>query len=158
MKIIIVALRVRDQDSARKFYEETLGFTVTEDMDLGGMRWLTVAPPDQPELNVLLEKPGPPFVDTASAQQMDELVAKGYGGTLFFEVDDIRTTFDELVEKGVEIIQEPVERFYGIDAAFRDDSGNHIRVNQPADTGIAWPEESMTAKAQASSAAQRTQA
>ena len=152
MKIIIVALRVRDQDSARKFYEETLGFTVTEDMDLGGMRWLTVAPPDQPELNVLLEKPGPPFVDAESAQRMDELVAKGYGGTLFFEVDDIRKTFDELVEKGVEIIQEPVERFYGIDAAFRDDSGNHIRVNQTVDTGIPWPEESLTAKAQAAGA------
>jgi catechol 2,3-dioxygenase-like lactoylglutathione lyase family enzyme len=149
MKIIIVSLRVRDQDSARRFYEETLGFTVTEDMDLGEMRWLTVAPPDQPELNVLLEKPGPPFVDAESAQRMDELVAKGYGGTLFFQVDDIRKTFDELVEKGVEIIQEPVERFYGIDAAFRDDSGNHIRVNQSVDTGIAWPEGSMTAKAQA---------
>ena len=149
MKIIIVSLRVRDQDSARKFYEETLGFTVTEDMDLGEMRWLTVAPPGQPELNVLLEKPGPPFVDAESARRMDELVAKGYGGTLFFEVDDIRATFDELVEKGVEIIQEPVERFYGIDAAFRDDSGNQIRVNQPADTGIPWPSDSMTAKAQA---------
>jgi catechol 2,3-dioxygenase-like lactoylglutathione lyase family enzyme len=149
MKIIIVSLRVRDQDSARRFYEETLGFTVTEDMDLGEMRWLTVAPPGQPELNVLLEKPGPPFVDAESAQRMDELVAKGYGGTLFFEVDDIRATFDELVEKGVEIIQEPVERFYGIDAAFRDDSGNHIRVSQPADTGIPWPSDSMTAKAQA---------
>ena len=146
MKIIIVSLRVRDQDSARRFYEETLGFTVTEDMDLGGMRWLTVAPPGQPELNVLLEKPGPPFVDADSARQMDELVAKGYGGTLFFEVDDIRQTFDELVEKGVEIIQEPVERFYGIDAAFRDDSGNHIRVNQQADTGIPWPEDSMSAQ------------
>ena len=149
MKIIIVVLRVRDQDSARKFYEETLGFTVTEDMDLGGMRWLTVAPPDQPELNVLLERVGPPFVDAESAAQLDELVAKGVGGTLCLEVDDIRKTFDELVDKGVEIIQEPVERFYGIDAAFRDDSGNHIRVNQTVDTGIAWPEDSMTAKAQA---------
>jgi uncharacterized glyoxalase superfamily protein PhnB len=149
MKIIIVALRVRDQDSALKFYTETLGFTVTEDMDLGGMRWLTVAPPGQPELNVLLEKPGPPFVDADSARQMDELVAKGYGGTLFLEVDDVRKTFDELVDTGVEIIQEPIERFYGTDAAFRDDSGNHIRVTETNDTGIPWPEDSLTAKAQA---------
>ncbi|HZB74755.1 MAG TPA: VOC family protein [Solirubrobacteraceae bacterium] len=147
MKIIIVALRVRDQDSALKFYTETLGFTVTEDMDLGGMRWLTVTPPAQPELNVLLEKPGPPFVDAESARQMDELVAKGYGGTLFLEVDDVRRTFDELVDKGVEIIQEPMERFYGIDAAFRDDSGNHIRMTQRVDTGIPWPEGSMNAAA-----------
>ena len=147
MKIIIVALRVRDQDSALKFYTETLGFTVTEDMDLGGMRWLTVTPPAQPELNLLLEKPGPPFVDADSARQMDELVAKGYGGTLFLEVDDVRRTFDELVDKGVEIIQEPMERFYGIDAAFRDDSGNHIRMTQRVDTGIPWPEGSMNAAA-----------
>ena len=147
MKIIIVALRVRDQDSALKFYTETLGFTVTEDMDLGGMRWLTVTPPAQPELNVLLEKPGPPFVDAESARQMDELVAKGYGGTLFLEVEDVRKTFDELVDKGVEIIQEPMERFYGIDAAFRDDSGNHIRMTQRVDTGIPWPEGSMNAAA-----------
>jgi catechol 2,3-dioxygenase-like lactoylglutathione lyase family enzyme len=147
MKIIIVALRVRDQDSALKFYTETLGFTVTEDMDLGGMRWLTVTPPAQPELNVLLEKPGPPFVDAESARQMDELVAKGYGGTLFLEVEDVRSTFDELVDKGVEIIQEPMERFYGIDAAFRDDSGNHIRMTQRVDTGIPWPEGSMNAAA-----------
>ena len=147
MKIIIVALRVRDQDSALKFYTGTLGFTVTEDMDLGGMRWLTVTPPAQPELNVLLEKPGPPFVDAESARQMDELVAKGYGGTLFLEVEDVRKTFDELVDKGVEIIQEPMERFYGIDAAFRDDSGNHIRMTQRVDTGIPWPEGSMNAAA-----------
>ena len=147
MKIIIVALRVRDQDSALKFYTEILGFTVTEDMDLGGMRWLTVTPPAQPELNVLLEKPGPPFVDAESAQRMDELVAKGYGGTLFLEVEDVRKTFDELVDKGVEIIQEPMERFYGIDAAFRDDSGNHIRMTQRVDTGIPWPEGSMNAAA-----------
>ena len=128
MKIIIVSLRVRDQDSARRFYEETLGFTVTEDMDLGGMRWLTVAPPDQPELNVLLEKPGPPFVDAASAQQMDELVAKGYGGTLFFQVDDIRATLDELVEKGVEITQPPTDQPYGRDLGLRDPFGNNLRI------------------------------
>ena len=143
MKIIIVALRVRDQDSALKFYTETLGFTVTEDMDLGGMRWLTVTPPAQPELNVLLERVGPPFVDAESAAQIDELIAKGVGGTLFLEVEDIRKTFDDLVEQGVEVVQEPMERFYGIDAAFRDDSGNQLRMTQMADTGIPWPEGSM---------------
>jgi catechol 2,3-dioxygenase-like lactoylglutathione lyase family enzyme len=145
MKIIIVALRVLDQDRALAFYRDTLGFTVTEDMDLGEMRWLTVAPPDQPELNVLLERVGPPFIDPDTAEKADELVAKGAGGTLFFEVDDCRATFDDLVAKGVEVIQEPMERFYGIDCAIRDDSGNHLRINQTVDTGIPWPEGSMGA-------------
>jgi catechol 2,3-dioxygenase-like lactoylglutathione lyase family enzyme len=139
MKIIIVSVRVTDQDRALKFYTETLGFTVTEDMDLGGMRWLTVSPPEQPELQILLDHPGPPFVDAESAAQIDTLTAKGMLGALFFAVDDCRARFDELVAKGVEVIQEPMERFYGIDAAFRDDSGNHIRMTQQVETGIAPP-------------------
>lgn len=134
MRIPIVALRVLDQERALEFYTQTLGFTTTEDLDLGGMRWLTVSPPDQPELNVLLERPGPPFVDAETAEQIDALVAKGVAGTLFLEVDDCRATFDRLVDKGVEVIQEPIERFYGTDAAFRDDSGNHLRITQPATT------------------------
>jgi catechol 2,3-dioxygenase-like lactoylglutathione lyase family enzyme len=147
MKITIVALRVLDQDRAAKFYTEVLGFQLTEDMDLGEMRWLTVAPPGQPELNVLLERVGPPFVDGETAAQLDEIVAKGAGGTLFFDVEDVRATFDRLVDHGVEVVQEPIERFYGIDAAIRDDSGNQLRINQRAETGIAWPEGSRSAPA-----------
>src|SRR3954447_20070821 len=139
MRIPIVALRVLDQDRALKFYTETLGFTVTEDMDLGPMRWLTVRPRDQ-DIEVLLERIGPPIVDDETAEQIAALIAKGVGGTLFLEVDDCRGTFDDLAVKGVEVIQEPMERFYGIDAAFRDDSGNHIRMTQRVDTGIPWPE------------------
>jgi predicted enzyme related to lactoylglutathione lyase len=139
MKIPIVALRVLDQERALAFYTENLGFTVTEDMDLGGMRWLTVKPPDQ-DIDLLLERVGPPFVDADTADQIDELIAKGVAGTLFLEVADCRRTFDDLVAKGVEVIQEPMERFYGVDAAFRDDSGNHIRMTQRVDTGIPWPD------------------
>ena len=139
MRIPIVAVRVLDQDRALAFYTETLGCTVTEDMDFGGMRWLTVAPPDQSDVEILLERPGPPFVDEASQKQIDTLVAKGMGGALFLEVDDCRATFDDLVGKGVEVIQEPMERFYGIDAAFRDDSGNHVRLTQRVETGIPRP-------------------
>jgi predicted enzyme related to lactoylglutathione lyase len=144
MRIPIVALRVLDQDRALAFYTENLGFTVTEDMDLGGMRWLTVKPPDQ-DIDLLLERVGPPFVDEETARQIDELIAKGVGGTLFLEVEDCRKTFDELVARDVEIIQEPMERFYGIDAAFRDDSGNHVRMTQRVETGIPWPEGAMQA-------------
>ncbi len=139
MRIPIIALRVLDQDRALAFYTDVLGFTPREDMDLGNMRWLTVSPPGQPELEVLLERVGPPFADEQTAAQIDELVAKGVGGTLFLEVDDCRGTFDRLVTKGVEVIQEPMERFYGIDAAFRDDSGNHVRMTQRVQTGVAPP-------------------
>jgi catechol 2,3-dioxygenase-like lactoylglutathione lyase family enzyme len=139
MRIPIIALRVLDQDRALAFYTETLGFTVTEDMDIGAMRWLTVAPPGAPDQHVLLERVGPPIVDADTADTIDTLIAKGVGGTLFLEVDDCRALFDDLVAKGVEIIQEPMERFYGIDAAFRDDSGNHIRMTQRIETGIEAP-------------------
>ena len=139
MRIPIIALRVLDQERALRFYTDVLGFTAKEDMDLGNMRWLTVSPPDQPDLEVLLERVAPPVVDADSARQIDELIAKGVGGTLFLEVDDCRATFDAVVAKGVEVIQEPMERFYGIDAAFRDDSGNHIRMTQRVQTGIAPP-------------------
>jgi predicted enzyme related to lactoylglutathione lyase len=140
MRIPIIALRVLDQERALKFYTETLGFTVTEDMDLGPMRWLTVSPPGATDQEVLLERIGPPIVDADTAEQIDAIIAKGVGGTLFLEVDDCRKTFDELVAKGVEVIQEPMERFYGIDAAFRDDSGNQIRMTQRVDTGIPAPQ------------------
>jgi catechol 2,3-dioxygenase-like lactoylglutathione lyase family enzyme len=139
MRIPIIALRVLDQDRALAFYTETLGFTVTEDMDLGAMRWLTVAPPGAPDQHVLLERVGPPIVDAETRETIDTLIAKGVGGTLFLEVEDCRAIFDDLVAKGVEIIQEPMERFYGVDAAFRDDSGNHIRMTQRVETGIEAP-------------------
>ena len=140
MRIPIVSVRVLDQDRALDFYTQTLGFTVTDDMDIGnGMRWLTVSPPGQPDINLLLERPMPPFVDEETTKQLDTIVAKGMAGAVFLEVDDCQGTFDALVEKGVEVIQEPMERFYGIDAAFRDDSGNHIRMTERVETGIAPP-------------------
>ncbi len=142
MKITIVALRVLDQDRALRFYTETLGFRKVDDMPFGEMRWLTVAPPDQPDMHVLLEKVGPPFVDAETAEQIATLTAKGVMGTLFFEVDDVHALFDDLVAQGVEIIQEPVERFYGTDAAFRDDSGNHLRMTQRPPARAADPEAS----------------
>ena len=140
MRIPIIALRVLDQDRALQFYTETLGFTVTEDMDLGAMRWLTVSPPGAPDTHVLLERVGPPIVDPKTAETIDTLIAKGVGGSLFLEVEDCRGLFDQLVTRGVDVIQEPMERFYGIDAAFRDDSGNQIRMTQRVETGIPWPE------------------
>src|ERR1700750_1927341 len=122
MRIPIIALRVLDQDRAPAFYTENLGFTVTEDMDLGAMRGLTAARPGDPDHHVLLERVGPPIVDADTAETIDTLIAKGVGGSLFLEVEDLHATFDDVVAKGADVIQEPMDRFYGIDAAIRDDS------------------------------------
>jgi len=122
---------VSDQDQALDFYVGKLGLEVNDDMDLGFMRWLTVRVPGHPERYILLEKPGPPAIDEAAAGQIRELIAKGASGfTIGFTTDDCRGLYKELVAKGVEFTQEPVEQFYGIDMGIRDPFGNHIRIAQ----------------------------
>jgi len=128
-----VGVWVHDQDVAKAFYTEMLGFEVREDQtleDFGGYRWLTVGPPGQPELNLILSRPGPPAVDPEAAEQVLELVAKGAMGGGIFRTQDCRATCRELEERGLELAQQPVERFYGIDATFRDPSGNLWRIVQ----------------------------
>jgi catechol 2,3-dioxygenase-like lactoylglutathione lyase family enzyme len=123
---------VLDQDEALDFYVGKLGFEVNTDADLGFMRWLTVNLPGEPDRELLLEKPGPPAHDDATAEQIRELVTKGAMGTAgIFRVDDIHTTYDELRARGVEFTAEPTERDYGIDCGLRDPFGNHIRIGQP---------------------------
>ncbi|GLW99605.1 VOC family protein [Microtetraspora sp. NBRC 16547] len=123
---------VFDQDEALDFYVGKLGLEVNTDADMGFMRWLTVNVPGQPDREILLEKPGPPALDDATAEQVRELVAKGAIGLLIFSTDDCRRTYETLLAKGVEFTQEPTERFYGIDCALRDPFGNAIRFTQPA--------------------------
>jgi uncharacterized glyoxalase superfamily protein PhnB len=125
---------VFDQDEALDFYVGTLGLEVSNDLDLGFMRWLTVRVPGQAGRDILLEKPAQPSMDEATAQQVREVIAKGGSGfTVGFTTDDCRTTFETLKAKGVEFTQEPVEHFYGIDVGLRDPFGNHIRIVQLAD-------------------------
>jgi catechol 2,3-dioxygenase-like lactoylglutathione lyase family enzyme len=128
-----VGVWVHDQDEAKAFYTEMLGFEVREDAtleDFGGYRWLTVGPPGQPELNLILSRPGPPAVDPEAAEQVLALVAKGAMGGGIFRTKDCRATCRELEDRGLELAQQPVERFYGIDATFRDPSGNLWRIVQ----------------------------
>ena len=123
---------VLDQDEALDFYVGKLGLEVNTDADLGFMRWLTVNVPGQPERQILLEKPGPPSHDDATAEQVRELVTKGAMGMAgIFVVDDIHKTYEELLANGVEFTEEPTERDYGTDCALRDPFGNHIRIGQP---------------------------
>ncbi|MBQ1072362.1 VOC family protein [Micromonospora sp. C31] len=122
---------VLDQDEALDFYVGKLGLEVNTDTDLGFMRWLTVNLPGDPEREILLEKPGPPALDPATAGQVRELLTKGaLGGYLFMTTDDAHKTYEDLVAKGVEITDEPTERPYGIDFGIRDPFGNKIRIGQ----------------------------
>lgn len=120
---------VLDQDEALDFYVGKLGFEVNTDVDLGFMRWLTVNLPGQPDRLLLLEKPGPPAHDEATAELVRELVTKGaMGVAAIIEVDDVHAQYEELRAKGVEFTEEPTERDYGTDCGFRDPFGNHMRM------------------------------
>jgi catechol 2,3-dioxygenase-like lactoylglutathione lyase family enzyme len=134
-----VGVWVDDQDEAKAFYTEKLGLEVREDATLeefGGYRWLTVGPPGQPDVSIILSAPAPPAIDPESAQRLMELVNKGAMGPGILRTDDCRKTAKELQDRGVEFTQEPDERFYGIDAGFRDPAGNEWRLVQPVEYSL----------------------
>ena len=126
----LVCLNVLDLDRAKSFYVDTLGFEVGVDIERDGFRWLTVHPPKHPELPMMLVEPGPPVVDADTAGTIRGLIARGHMGLGSMATEDCWATYHELKAKGVEFIEEPEERFYGIDAAFRDPDGNHWRLTQ----------------------------
>jgi uncharacterized glyoxalase superfamily protein PhnB len=124
---------VLDQDKAIDFYVGTLGLELTNNMDLGFMRWVTVGVPGQPGRDVLLELPGPPVMDAKTTEQVRDLVTKGATGfTLGLTTDDCMKTYDTLKARGVEFTSEPEEHFYGTDFGIRDPFGNNIRIVQLA--------------------------
>ena len=132
---------VLDQDEALEFYVGKLGLELHTDADLGFMRWLTVNVPGDPEHELILEKPGPPLHDEATAEQVRELVSKGAMGVVaILKVDDVHKTYDELLAKGVEFTEEPTERFYGTDCGLRDPFGNHLRIGEPKEGPIEMPD------------------
>jgi catechol 2,3-dioxygenase-like lactoylglutathione lyase family enzyme len=129
-----VTVWVHDQDEALAFYTEKLGMELREDVtlpEMGNFRWLTVGVLGQPDVAItLMAVPGPPVFEAETQKQLQELVAKGAAGGLFFATDDCQATYEELRDRGVEFLQEPTEQPYGIDAGFRDQSGNHMRIGQ----------------------------
>jgi catechol 2,3-dioxygenase-like lactoylglutathione lyase family enzyme len=129
-KLNHVNVFVLDQDRAKQFYTETLGLDVRNDSVLDGFRWLTVGPKDQPDLAILLAYPAPPMFSAEDAETVRALVAKGSLGGGVFATDDCRKTFQELSEKGVTFLQEPADRPYGVEAVFRDDSGNWFSLTE----------------------------
>jgi catechol 2,3-dioxygenase-like lactoylglutathione lyase family enzyme len=138
---------VLDQDEALDFYVGKLGLEVATDADLGFMRWLTVRAPGDEDREILLELPGPPAHDEATAAQVRELVTKGATGfALGLRTDDVRKTYEELKARGVEINEEPTEHFYGTDFGLRDPFGNNIRVVQPVEGPYEVPDASELAE------------
>ncbi len=126
----MVGVYVRDQEEAREFYVEKLGFKVHTDVKNGPFRWLTVQHPEQPSFQLGLFLPGPPVKDEATARALREGLAKGAMPSLVLEVDDCRAAAERFKAKGVEITQEPTERYGTIDAGFRDPSGNGWKLIQ----------------------------
>ena len=127
-------LWVNDQDEALEFYTQKVGMEVRSDVtlpELGDFRWLTVGPAGQEDFSVVLMAiPGPPVMDDDTAREVRDLVSKGFAGTVFLVTDDCRASYAELTGRGVEFTEPPEERPYGIDSAFRDPSGNSIRLTQ----------------------------
>ena len=129
-----VQVWVHDQDEALAFYTEKLGLELREDItvpEMGNLRWLSVGVPGQPDVAItLMAVPGPPVFDAETREKIMDLMAKGAASGLFFSSDDIQGTYENLKSRGVEFQQEPTEQPYGIDAGFRDPSGNQMRVAQ----------------------------
>lgn len=131
MSIGVFGLYVRDQDEALAFYVDKVGFKVHTDVNGGHYRWLTVQHPDQPGFQLGLFTPESPVIDAATAQTLRELVAKGAMPPLVLYVDDCRAAYERMRAAGVEMTQEPIDRFGNIDAGFRDPSGNGWKMIQP---------------------------
>ena len=134
IKIANAQLWVNDQQEALEFYTQKVGLEVRADVtiaELGNFRWLTVGPAGQSDVAiVLMAIPGPPVMDPDTAQDVRELMAKGFAGTVFLTTEDCQASYEELKGRGVEFAEAPEERPYGIDVGFRDPAGNQIRLTQ----------------------------
>ena len=128
--IDVVGIYVNDQDAALAFYVDKLGFKVHTDVRNGEYRWLTVQHPEQPSFQLGLFVPGPPVIDAATAQSIKAIVAKGAMPPLVLVVNDCRAAYEQMRARGVEFIQEPVDRYGTVDAGFRDPSGNGWKLIQ----------------------------
>jgi len=134
IKIANAQLWVHDQEEALAFWTEKVGMEVQSDVtlpEMGDFRWLTVGPPGQEDVSiVLMAIPGPPVMDEETAGQVGDLMAKGFAGTVFLTTEDCQASYEELKARGVEFSEGPQERPYGVDSGFRDPSGNSIRLTQ----------------------------
>jgi uncharacterized glyoxalase superfamily protein PhnB len=126
---------VHDQEEALDFWTNKVGWEVRADItmpELGDFRWLSVGAPGQDDFSLaLMAIPGPPVMDEDTKKQVEELMSKGFAGTVFLTTDDVQAAYEELKARGVEFTEAPAERPYGIDSEFRDPSGNAYRLGKP---------------------------
>jgi catechol 2,3-dioxygenase-like lactoylglutathione lyase family enzyme len=131
MKLSHTFLFVHDQDAALSFYRDVVGLEVRTDETVEDYRWLTVGPADQPDIEIGLSRIGPPVPPT-DYEALNALLAKGSLQGIIFELDDVDAKFEQVRAAGAEVLQEPIDQFYGVrDCAFRDPSGNMIRFSTP---------------------------
>jgi len=133
LKFSTCFIAVHDHDEALAFYRDALGLEVRQDVKYEGMRWVTVGPPSQPDVNIVLEPPAAnPDFSPADRAVMSELLAKGVLRAVLFTTDDVDGMFEKIRAAGGDVLQEPMDMPYGVrDCAFRDPSGNMVRINQP---------------------------
>lgn len=126
------SVAVDDPDKALAFYRDVLGFQVRNDVSFEGKRWVSVCPPAQPEVEILLYPPNAnPGATEADREAIADLMAKGLIGQMVFATDDCDATFEHVQAAGAEVMQEPIDMPYGVrDCAFRDPAGNMIRFAQ----------------------------
>ena len=134
IRIASTQLWVHDQDEALAFYTKKMGFDVHADVtlpEMGDFRWLAVGPPNQADVSiVLMAIPGEPVMDDATGEEVRNLMGKGFAGTVFLSTDDCLASYEELKARGVEFVEAPEDRPYGIDCGLRDPSGNHLRLTE----------------------------
>ena len=132
IKILSSFLPHTDPDAAVTFYRDVLGFEVRLDVGYEGMRWITVGPPNQPQTSIVLHPPAAdPGITDEERRVVLELIAKGTYTSVTLATDDLDGTFDRLQASGAEVVQEPIDQPWGVrDCAFRDPTGNMIRINQ----------------------------
>jgi uncharacterized glyoxalase superfamily protein PhnB len=139
IRISTAQLWVHDQDEALAFWRDKVGFEVHEDVtvpEMGNFRWLSVAPPGQQDIAiVLMAIPGPPVMDEDTRGEVAHLMAKGFAGTVFLTTDDAIAAYEEMSARGVEFTETPNVQPYGIDCGFRDPSGNSVRLAQRTPMG-----------------------
>jgi predicted enzyme related to lactoylglutathione lyase len=140
VRLAATQLWVHDQDEALEFYTKKLGMEVRSDVtlpEMGDFRWLTIGPSAQPDVDiVLMAIPGPPVMDEDTAEDVRALMGKGFAGTIFLTTDDCEQAYRDLSARGVEFVDKPEARPYGIDSSFRDPSGNHIRLTQVVEVPV----------------------
>jgi predicted enzyme related to lactoylglutathione lyase len=132
LKVHHCFLSVDDHDKALAFYRDTLGFEVRNDVSYGGMRWVTVGSPSQPDVHIVLEPPAAdPGISPSDRATISDLLAKGLLRGLNFSTPDLDETFDRVQATGADVVQEPMDMPYGTrECAFRDPAGNLIRMIQ----------------------------